>query len=220
VRSSFYYKLIPPIDTIRITINNLYAIYFDKESYYDKKYYELLKVPKKKYYETISGLKNGIEINFEEIKNKIETSLKQSEIIKQKSINRKLDLSWSEYKKLINGFLRKTFDNYIPIEQYEKKHGWELNVSIDGWDDDHFTVRYFCKSLSGYLRDYKRNCLGFKKNDKLKSCDVCGKLFKVVGRNHRMCKDCSIKKQKEKNREYARESMRRKRENKCGYSDY
>ena len=211
VKSSFRKVSIEPIDYIRIRINNLYAIYFDKEVYYDKEYYEFLGTAKKEYYATVDKLKKGDLVSADDIEEKIKSSLKQAEFIKNKNINRKLELKWSEYKKLINEFLRKIFDNYITIEEYESKYGWELKVSVDGWNEDHFVVRYFCKSLSGYMRDFKREMLGFRKTDKLKTCKICGRLFKVTGRNHHMCVDCKFIKEKENNKRYARESMRRKR---------
>ncbi|MDI3312090.1 MAG: hypothetical protein QJR05_11790, partial [Thermoanaerobacterium sp.] len=202
VKSSYYNKSISSIDAIRISINNLYAIYFDKDVYYDKEYYKLLKVPKNEYYKTINNLKNGNEVNFNDIRNKIDASLKQAEIIKEKSINRKLDLKWNEYKKLINEFLKRIFNNFTPIYQYEQERGWELKVSIDGWDDDHFAVRYICKSLSGYLKDYKRSVLGFKKTDKLKSCEVCGKIIKQTSNAKKYCENCKSIKIKERHKKY------------------
>jgi hypothetical protein len=163
---SFYDKQLTPIDYIRIHINNMYGYLTDKNVYLSKQYYQLLLTPKHEYFSTIDKIKNGEVADCLEIEKRIVDSFTEADRIKQESIDKKLNLSWKEYKKLINSYIERLFNNYIPLEDYECKHGWEMHVNVDGWSEDNYAVKYFCKSLTGYLRNYirdhsipKRKCL-------------------------------------------------------------
>jgi hypothetical protein len=206
VCKSFYKKRLEFIDYIRIHINNMYGINFDSDVYYSREYYKLILTPKKEYFRVIKEIKNGITVDADIIKNNIDKDVRESEIIKTKSINRKSSMKFSEYKKLINTYLIKLFENYIPVEDYEKKNGWEVKVNVDGWSEDNYVVSYFCKSLTGYMKDYRRELSGFKKRDKLKHCQVCGALILDSKNVKKYCNDCANNKEKIRKRVWKKKS--------------
>src|SRR5690606_14966227 len=110
-----------------------------------------LKTPKQEYFKAVKKRGN---VNYEEVKERIEKALAEAEMVKKESIAKKIDMPFKDYKQLINGFIERIFNNYIPIEEYEKKHGWDFKVFVDSWSEDNFIIKYFCKSLTGYMRKY------------------------------------------------------------------
>lgn len=88
---------------IRQKINNIYTRYFDKEVILGKEYLNLLKTPKRLYYEWISGIDMDAPTVTELIDDTLDKSLK----VKQQLQMEKMSLSWSEYKKVVEGFLKK-----------------------------------------------------------------------------------------------------------------
>lgn len=117
---SYYSKKLNSIDYIRIHINNMFGYLVDKNVYLPKEYYQLLLTPKKEYYETIKKIKNGESVDCNEIRNRIETSLVEAEQIKQLAVTNKIDLKWKDYKKLINTYIERLFNNYIPLMNMKK----------------------------------------------------------------------------------------------------
>lgn len=212
VCKSFYKKGLESVDYIRVHINNMFGLMFDKDVYYDKQYYKCLIIPKREYLSAIKRLKNGEDVDCESVRKVIGDSLTEAENIKQKSINGKGILKWTQYKKLINEKLKLIFNNFIPIHDYEELHGWEMKVNVDGWSEDNYAIRYFNKSLSGYMKDYRREKLGFKKRDRLIKCESCGIFVKLKGNNHRMCdrcwKDYRLTQQREWDRTKRKKSIR------------
>jgi hypothetical protein len=182
VVKSFYGKANSPIDYIRIHINNMYGYLFDNDVYYDSEYYKLLITPKKEYFKAINSVKEGIDVDYIEIKNSINVALKNAEILKNTSVERKKNMKFIDYKKIINAYLRRIFDNYTPIHEYEEKHGWEMRVNVDGWSENNYIIKYFCKSLSGYMRHYIRDSK--KEQKKCKVCDI------LVENNRSYCTPC------------------------------
>ncbi len=212
VCKSYYNKKLDSIDYIRIHINNIYGYLFDEDVYYAKEYYNLLFTPKKEYFKTINLIKNNCDFDINDVKNNIENAIKKAEEIKQKSINKKIKMKWSDYKKLVNSFIEKIFNNYMTIEEYEEKYGWDIRINIDGWSEDNYIIKYFCKSLTGYFKNYIREFRGFKYNDKIIHCIQCGIPIKQTSNRRKYCSSCWKDKEKEDNRRYARESMRRIRQ--------
>ena len=100
VCKSYYNKKLDSIDYIRIHINNIYGYLFDEDVYYAKEYYNLLFTPKKEYFKTINLIKNNCDFDINDVKNNIENAIKKAEEIKQKSINKKIKMKWSDYKKI------------------------------------------------------------------------------------------------------------------------
>jgi hypothetical protein len=203
---SFHGTKLNSIDYIRIHINNMFGYLVDKNVYLSREYYHLLLVPKNEYFKTIEKLKNGENVNCEEIENRIIQSLQESEIIKEKSLEKKLNMKWSDYKKLINTYIERMFNNYIPPHEYEEKHGWEMHVNVDGWNENNYIIKYFCKSLTGYLRNYVKSI-----NRKDKQCEICN--ITLIGiTKKRYCEKCAIKRKKESNKQADKKYKRKKRE--------
>jgi hypothetical protein len=188
---SYYKKRLDYIDYIRVHVNNMYAYLVDTTVYLPKEYYQLLLTPKKEYFKTLSMLKNGEKVDYEEVKYKIEFSLIEAEEIKSQVLHNKINLKWSEYKKLINTYIERIFNNYLSPAEYENEHGWEMKVNVDGWNENNYIVKYFCKSLTGYLRNYMTSLK--PKEIKKKFCVGCGKEIKSKSNRQKYCDDCKKK---------------------------
>ncbi|KAA9007371.1 hypothetical protein F4V43_02470 [Paenibacillus spiritus] len=191
VCKSFYNKRLDSIDYIRVHLNNTYGYLVDKDVYFNKEYYRLLITPKREYFKVIKALSNGEVVDCEEVEKNIVSALSEAEIVKMKSINKKISLTFSAYKKLINSYLERIFNNYKPVHEYEQEHGWEMRIVVDGWSEDNYIIKYFCRSLTGYMRDYARDQRGFKKKDKIISCEKCGSLIKKNRNVHKYCSPCA-----------------------------
>ena len=203
VCKSKYTKKVDPIDYIRIHINNMYGLLFDKDVYYKSEHYKLLLTPKKEYFRLVNIKKkvgNIDDVKFEDVENNIKTALKEAETIKFKSINRKSNMKFSEYKKIINTYIERMFNNYIPAEEYEKKYGWNLEVKVDGWSEDSYIVKYFNKSLTGYMRNHVRKINGISKYGKYIECSNCGILISPTNNSHKFCMECAKEKIRERDR--------------------
>lgn len=189
---SFYKKKLESIDYIRVRLNNMFGFLFDKDVYYSKKYYNLLLTPKKEYFRLVNIKKevgNIDEVKYEEVYNNIENALIKAELIKQDSINKKYNVSFNNYKKLINTYIERIFNNYKSIEEYEKDHVWELNIKVDGWSEDNYVIKYFCKSLTGYLRNYIADITN--NSQKYKECSKCNTLFAFTNNKSKYCSICA-----------------------------
>lgn len=193
---SFYNKTLRPIDYIRVHINNMYGFLTDKEVYLPRQYYQLLLSPKHEYFKAIEDIKNGHEANYKEIKNRIEIALIQSAEIKENAAKNKTNLKWNEYKELINTYIDRLFENYKPPHEYEEENGWKMKVTRDGWSEDNYVVKYFCKSLTGYLRNYVNSVR--PKEKKKKTCLVCKTEIIVENLNKKYCNKCLKKITKER----------------------
>lgn len=198
---SFYDKQLNSFDYIKIHINNMYGYLTDKNVYLSKDYYKLLLTPKHEYFSVINKLKNGEIVDCKEIKNRITSAFSEAQKIKEKTINRKQDITWKEFKKLIETYIERLFKNYIPLHEYEIKNGWEMQVNVDGWSEDNYIVKYFCKSLTGYLRNYVRDCKP-KDSKKKKCCMVCKLPIENTGNKKSYCEKCAYEKEKIRKREW------------------
>lgn len=174
---------------LRQKINNLYTRYFDPEVILEKEYMRLLHTPKRLYYEWISGsdLKTG------ETDRAIKEAMDEAEVLKQRLQSQKLNLSWNDYKKLIESFLYKCFQNCKLIEDYESKES--ILSHLDFLTEDHFYVRYLNRSLENHLRNYQKNTYGLKRgrNKQYKRCKQCGALIENSGNKKMYCSTCVIK---------------------------
>lgn len=201
VCKSFYKKKLESIDYIRVRLNNMYGFLFDKDVYYNRKYYNLLLTPKKEYFRLVNIKKdvgNIDDIKYDNIFNNIENAFEEAEIIKQESVNKKHNISFNNYKKLINTYIERIFNNYKSIEEYEKDHEWELNIKVDGWSEDNYAIKYFCKSLTWYLRNYIKDINN--NTDKYKECVSCGSLFAFTNNKSKYCLTCAKEIKREQNR--------------------
>lgn len=194
-RSFYPREKLNSIDYIRIHINNMYALLFDKDVYYNKKYYQLLKTPKQEYFKAVKKRGN---VDYGEVKERIEKALAEAELIKKESIAKKIDMPFKDYKQLINHFIERIFNNYIPIEEYEKKYGWDFKVFVDSWSEDNFIIKYFCKSLTGYMRKYIKKL----RSGKYIRCAMCGNLVRKRSNSQKYCGECAKKKRQRQRAKY------------------
>lgn len=166
VQSIYKNTSLESIDYIKIHINNLYAYNFDKDVYYNKDYYTLLYKAKKEYYNTLEHIK---EVDVDKLEEKLKDTYNKANEIKEKCMSKKYDVNWNDYKEYINKCLRKTFDNYISIEQLQEDEVWEDKFTGANWDEDNHVISYICNCLTGCVRDYIKNISQFNTKYKWKN---------------------------------------------------
>lgn len=171
---------------IRQKINNIYTRYFDKEVILNKEYMDLLKKPKLMYFDWLSG----IEMDADTITDIIDDTIDKAEKLKQRFQMEKMTLSWNEYKKVIEGFLRKCFDNCKLIEEYEDKT--QIVNNYDFITEDNFYVKYINRSLDGEIRKYQKQYYGIRDHKKYSRCKRCGGIIEKTGNKRLYCNDCRI----------------------------
>ncbi len=168
---------------IRQKVNNLYSIHFDKSIIHDKEYLNLLLTPRRLYYEYLHG-SNDSAVH---LMNQIQASLAAAETLKETLSGRKLSLTWNDYKIVVETYFRKCFENCLAPSD---------SNPFGMMDEDNYYIKYFCKSLCGYVRNYKYEVSGLyvpnhnNTNYHTKSCTSCGKLYLVKSPNQRRCPAC------------------------------
>lgn len=191
---------------IRQKINNIYTRYFDKEVILNKEYMDLLKKPKQMYVDWISGLDNTDADKVTEI---IDDSINKAEKLKQRFQMEKMSLSWNNYKKIVEVFLRRCFDNCKLINEYEDKT--KIINNYDFITEDHFYVGYINRSLECEIRKYQKQYYGIRDHKKYKRCDDCAALFELKTANQHRCPICQVKYNRknktEKQRKYRVEKL-------------
>lgn len=170
---------------IRQKINNIYTRYFDKEVILGKEYMDLLKTPKRLYYEWISGIDMDSSTVIEIIDNAIDKSIN----VKTRLQMEKMSLSWNEYKKVAEGFLRRAFDNCKFIDEYEDKS--KIITRLDFLTEDHFYVGYICRSLDGEILKWQKKYYGIRDHKKYKRCKQCGSIIEKTGNKRLYCDECA-----------------------------
>lgn len=178
---------------IRQKINNLYTRYFDKEVILKKDYMSLLNTPKRLYYQWI----DGVEMDADELTTIIDDVIDEAEKLKIKYQKQKMELSWNDYKKVIEGFLQRCFDNCKLIEDYEKDS--QYCGIYDFMNEDNFYIRYFCKSLEGELSKYEKRYYELPQTSRkgYKRCKICDGLIEKTNNRVMYCEKCKKDKQKE-----------------------
>ena len=172
---------------IRQKVNNLYTRYFDKEVILKKDYMNLLNTPKRLYYQWI----DGIEMDADELTNIIDDAIDDAQKLKITYQKQKMELSWSEYKKVIEGFFQRCFDNCKLIEDYEKDS--KYCGIYDFMNEDNFYIKYFCNRLEGNMKDYQKHHYGLKYSSRkgYKRCKRCGCLIENTGNKKMYCNECA-----------------------------
>lgn len=172
---------------IRQKINNIYTRYFDKEVILGKQYIDLLKTPKRLYFDWISGN----EMDSTTVTNLIDDAISESEKVKQRLQMEKMSLTWNEYKKIVEVFLHRCFENCKLINEYEDKKS--VASRLDYITEDHFYVGYINKCLDGEIRKWQKKYYGLKRKHKERygRCCNCYKLYMKTNNNQKYCKDCS-----------------------------
>ena len=203
-----YYKSITKEENwcaiLRQKINNIYTRYFDKEVILNKEYMDLLKKPKLMYFDWLSGT----EMDADTVTDIIDDTIDKAEKLKQRFQMEKMTLSWNEYKKVIEGFLRRCFDNCKLIEEYEDKT--QIINNYDFITEDHFYIKYICERLSGNIKDYQKKYYGLKYSSRkgYSRCKRCGGIIEKTGNRILYCNNCKHEKQLE----WQRNSMKKIRQ--------
>ena len=186
---------------IRQKINNIYTRYFDKEVILNKEYMNLLKKPKQLYLDWISG----VEMDSDTVTQIIDVAIDESSKLKQRFQMEKMTLSWNEYKKVIEGFLRKCFDNCKLIDEYEDKT--QIINNFDFVTEDHFYVGYINRSLDGEIKKYQKRYYSLPQSSRkgYSRCKRCGGIIERKNRydhSSMYCAECKKERRKEINRNY------------------
>lgn len=190
---------------IRQKINNIYTGYFDKEVILNKEYMDLLKKPKLMYFDWLSGT----EMDANTVTDIIDDAIDEAEKLKQRFQMEKMTLSWNEYKKVIEGFLRRCFDNCKLIGEYEDKT--QIVNNYDFITEDNFYVKYINRSLDGEIRKYQKQYYGIRDHKKYSRCKRCGVIIEKTNNRVKYCKECG----KIIDREKALVRMKKIREKQC-----
>lgn len=182
---------------IRQKINNIYTRYFDKEVILNKEYMNLLKIPKKLYYQWISG----IDMNAETVTELIDDAIDNARKTKSKLQQEKMSLSWNEYKKVIEEFLRRCFDNCKLIGEYEDKT--KIITIFNFLTEDNFYVGYICRSLEGEILKWQKKYYNIRDHKKYSRCKQCGSMIEKTGNKRLCCDKCAKAKERERKRKIA-----------------
>lgn len=170
---------------IRQKINNIYTRYFDKEVILGREYMDLLKTPKKLYYQWISG----IDMEDEAVTEIIDDAIDSAKKVKEKLQQEKMSLSWNEYKKVIENFLKRCFDNCKLIGEYEDKT--KISTILNFLTEDNFYVGYICKSLEGEILKWQKKYYGIRDHKKYCRCKQCGSIIEKTGNKRLYCDECA-----------------------------
>lgn len=181
---------------IRQKINNIYTRYFDKEVILNKEYMDLLKKPKLMYFDWLSG----IEMDADTITDIIDDTIDKAEKLKQRFQMEKMTLSWNEYKKVIEGFLRRCFDNCKLIEEYEDKT--QIVNNYDFITEDNFYVKYINRYMDREIVQYQKKYYGVRQHKKYSRCKRCGGIIEKTGNKRLYCDDCRKQNDLERYKKY------------------
>ena len=183
---------------IRQKINNIYTRYFDREVVLSKEYIDLLKAPKKLYYQWISG----IDMDAETVTEIIDDALDNAQKVKVKLQKEKMSLSWNEHKKIVEKFLRKSFNNCKLIGEYEDKT--KINTMLDFLTEDHFYVGYICRTLDNYFKNYQKEYYGVRRGhgNIYSRCKQCGSVIEKTGNKRLYCDQCARERELQRYKKY------------------
>ena len=185
---------------IRQKINNLYTRYFDDEVILNKDYMNLLKTPYNLYYRWIKGT----EMDANELTDTIEDSIYKAAELKSIYQKQKMKLSWNEYRRIIEEFLRRAFNNCKLIEDYENESLTDKYI-FNFATEDNFYISYICKSLEGEMLKWQKEYYGLQRgrNKQYKRCKECGALIENTGNKKWYCSTCAAKREKERKKNIA-----------------
>lgn len=168
LKSRYNINTLQKEDLIKARINSNYGKYFDNEIYYKKEYYRALAEYKNIYFNYLKG-------EVDDLEGEINNNILMIENWKKESLKNKYELSWNDYKKLINGWFDRIFNNYKPLEE-KVEEGEFFPIHILDWDEDNYLVGYINGSLNGYLKNYIKDL-----NKPVKYCKTCGIEISTIG---------------------------------------
>lgn len=187
------------INLIRQKINNIYNNYCEKRLCTRKDYMDLLHIPKQLYYR---WEKNNKDECINNLLDKIEESISKAQELKNQYSKQKMDLTWKQYKPIVEEIIHKAFVNYISLDKYENKNEFVLDTDL--WTEDNFCIKYICKCLQYGIKDYQKKyyglpLIGSLDKRKYKRCIDCGRIIITNKKNNQTvrCDECQHKKDKE-----------------------
>lgn len=183
---------------IRQKINNLYTRYFDRTVILNKDYICLLQTPKQLYFQW----EGGKDMTSEEVTSLIQSALAQAEKKNITYQKQKIELSWKEYKKVVEGFLQKIFDTCRLIDDCENEEA-SRNI-YDFMNEDNFYIKYFCRSLDGAMKKWQKHYYGIRDHRSYIRCAVCGRLIEKTNNRIKYCRDCAAAVNRERSRKNAK----------------
>lgn len=192
---------------IRQKVNNLYTRYFDKDVILKKDYMSLLNTPKRLYYQWI----DGTEMDADELTTIIDNAIDDARNLKVIYQKQKMELSWYDYKKIVEVFFQRCFDNCKLIEDYENSSMY--CGMYDFINEDNFYIKYFCKSLEGEMMKYQKQYYGIRDHKTYKRCKICEGLIENTGNKKMYCDKCAELRKKESNKNSDKRYKLKKREN-------
>lgn len=169
------------INLIRQKINNMYTLLCDDRVCIAPEYMSAIKYPKQLYHRFLKTPHTFDPLSLTKL---LDDNIANLPIIKEKYINRKLHLTWTEYQALIETYLQRCFINYRPLDENESAQ--EFRYDIDFITEDNYCVRYLCKSISGYMRNFQKEYYSIHRcRDMHLTYCRCGSLFDK--RSNRQC---------------------------------
>lgn len=174
------------ISLVRQKINNMYTLLCDERVCIAHEYMDAIKYSKQLYHRF---LKDPSSFDRSSLTKLLDDNIENLPIIKKKYTNRKLHLTWSEYQVLIETYLQRCFFNYKPIS--ENDSGQDFLLDIDFITEDNYCIRYLCKSLAGYMRNFQKEYYSIHRNRtmNLTYCN-CGSLFDKRSNRQTHCPAC------------------------------
>mgnify|MGYP000891198420 CR=1 FL=1 len=188
------------ISLIRQKINNIYNNYCEPRLCTRSDYMKLLHIPKIKYYR---WEKYNDANDIRNLENVIIQSLDQAQKLKDQYSKQKMKLTWKQFKPFAEEYLRKGFDNYVPLDQYENKT--EFILDTDLWTEDNFAIKYLCRCLQLGIKNEQKKYYGLyikgsKNKIKYRRCVDCGNLIWIKNKDNQTtrCEECQHKRDKER----------------------
>ena len=118
-------------------------------------------LPKKLYFQWQASLQKE-EITWTlsalELAQTLEHTLTKAQLLKETAAREKMALSWEEFIHITDGYFRKLFENYKPLEEYQDSE--KLVLHAGAWNEDNYCIRYFCNGLDGYFKNYQKKYYG------------------------------------------------------------
>ena len=179
------------VSLIRQKINNLYNNYCEKRLCTRNDYVELLHTPKKLYFRWEKN-QNDCE-KVDDLLKILNESLTQAEELKNQYSKQKMNLTWKQFKPVAEKYIRRAFENYIPLDEYENKNEFVLDTDL--WTEDNFAIKYICNCLQHGIKDYQKEYYGLYRKGKrsklkYKRCKKCGHMFWAKTNKKIYCDDC------------------------------
>lgn len=179
---------------LRQKINNIYTNLFDPEVCLKQEYLKALHLPKTLYYQWV----NGTYFEPDDVTIAIDDAIADSIQMKRDAAKEKMTLSWEEYQRLVETCLKGLFTRFICLDEYESKAA--SSTPSDLWLEDNYCVRYFCKGLEGFFRNYQKEYYGLPKSTRYcyRRCNCCHSLYEKKHNRQVYCPACAARRKKER----------------------